>query len=117
LFSPDFISGSQQEALPLVALTAWISGAGATKAIMGELVKLKGKKIGKKWQNSTTIILIVWIIGTVVAVNSPIWETGSDPPQIPAAAILAPIVAAVLTEMVFKYSDLFFDEDKKETDK
>jgi len=111
LFSPDFISGSQQEHLPLIAMTAWISGVGASKAIMGELVNLKGKKVGTKWQNSVVLILIVWAVAAVVGINSPIFETGTDPTQIPVVGIVAPIVAAVLTEFLFKYSDLFFDDE------
>jgi hypothetical protein len=39
IFAPDFVSGSEQEHIPLAALITWISGLFATRSVLSELMR------------------------------------------------------------------------------
>jgi len=43
LFSPDLVSGSQQEHLPLAAIVTWISGALATRSVLRIMPRSEGE--------------------------------------------------------------------------
>jgi hypothetical protein len=45
------------------------------------------------------VTLAVWLAATVLSVALPVYETGTDPTQLPMAALTAPIGAAVLTTL------------------
>ena len=98
LFSPDNVSGAQQEHVPIAAILTWIWGLLATRTIIttfaderdhpdrfGELKVLGG------------VIAALWAGATAVAIWGPEIVTGTDPTRTPIAAILAPIVAMLMT--------------------
>lgn len=99
VFSPELISGSQQEHLPIVLWTAWIWG------IIATIITLR--MIRESFNFNTHMILniaiiIIWIIVTILGVFAPPLVTGSDPTSLPIFSIGAPILG-----MLFTYSVLF----------
>jgi hypothetical protein len=39
IFAPDFVSGSEQEHIPIAALITWVPGLFATRSVLNELVR------------------------------------------------------------------------------
>jgi len=98
LLAPDLVSGSEQEHLPLAALTTWLWGLVSTGAYAAGQLRLRGQGSRRPiWIGLTTVTLTVWLVATVLSVTLPVYETGTDPTQVPMAALTAPIGAAVLT--------------------
>jgi hypothetical protein len=87
--APDMVSGSAHEHLPLAAITVWLWAAVATGyAAMTPVGNARDWLLG---------VGIVWAAMAAAAVFAPVMETGSDPTQIPIAALVAPPVAAAVT--------------------
>ncbi len=107
IFSPDMVSGSEHEHLPIVAIIAWIPGAAATRSVMNALVRrsatesvLMGVSVGTA---------IVWLAAALVSIFGPVMVTGSDPTRLPVVAVLAPIGAAVATGIVGDFVHLLVE--------
>jgi hypothetical protein len=87
--TPDMVSGSEHEHLPIAAITVWLWAAVASGyAAMTPVTNARDWLVG---------VGLVWAAMTAAAVLAPVMETGSDPTQIPIAALVAPPVAAVVT--------------------
>ena len=87
--TPDMVSGSEHEHLPIAAITVWLWAAVASGyAAMTPVTNARDWLVG---------VGLVWTAMTAAAVLAPVMETGSDPTQIPIAALVAPPVAAVVT--------------------
>ncbi len=94
VFSPDLVSGSEQEHLPVAALGTWIWGVVATRSVAGTSLRL-----GSAYRQAylTGVVGAVWTAATLVSIFGPRLVTGSDPTSLPIAALVAPIAAAVIT--------------------
>ena len=108
VFAPDLVSGSEQEHLPIAALTAWIWGLVASRRVMttalrlddaGDADDVQGRLVG--------FVAGLWTVAALVATLAPRMVTGSDPTRLPIAAMLAPVAAAVLTTWACDTADLF----------
>lgn len=100
LLAPDMVSGSEQEHLPLAALTCWLWGLVATSSYAAAQLRLRGRASRRPiWIGLTMVTLAVWLAATVLSAALPVYETGTDPTQLPMAALTAPIGAAVLTTL------------------
>lgn len=98
IFSPDLVSGSEQEHLPLAAFTAWLWGAAATAPALWAMSKLRGDSARRPiWMGYAGVVSVIWLVATVLALALPRFETGTDPTKVPLAAVFAPLGAAVLT--------------------
>ena len=98
-FSPDMVTGSQQEHLKIVLWTAWIWG------LLSSIITLR--MIREKFDYKTHLylsyaIIVIWIIVTFLALLVPPFVTGSDPTKIPLGSIGAPILG-----LIFTYAVLF----------
>ena len=95
--APDMVSGSAQEHLPLASFTVWLWTIAATGYVL--LATRVSTPPYLTW--GTTVI---WLAVLLVAVLSPVMETGSDPTRIPLAAVLAPAMGALATGMLSVHS-------------
>ena len=93
-FSPDLVSGSEQEHLPVAALGTWIWGLVATRSVLTASLRLPYD--GARAQ-LTTVVGTVWVAATAVSIFGPRLVTGSDPTSLPIAAMVAPTAAALIT--------------------
>ncbi len=105
LFAPHFISGSQQEHIPIAALVTWISGAAATRSVLNAMLRRQTTSLDNDQflKGMTVSVAAVWIVVTLVGIFVPSVLTGSDPTHIPLAAILAPIAGAIVTGTIAQF--------------
>jgi hypothetical protein len=99
MFSPDFVSGSQQEHLPLVGWLDWIWGLVATAFVV--LVAIKGVRAGAPSATPWIALALggafVWTMVFVASVLGPVFVIGTDPTRIPLVALGVPILGVFLT--------------------
>jgi hypothetical protein len=98
VFAPDMVAGSEQEHLPVAALSTWLWGLVSTGAFVWAMGKLRGNATRRPiWIGLAVATLTVWLVATILSVSLPVVETGSDPTRIPIGAVVAPLAATVLT--------------------
>ena len=113
IFAPDFVSGSQQDHLPLVGWVDWIWAIASTSFVV--LAAQKGIRAGistlTPWIAMAVGVVAVWAGVFVITVISPVFVTGTDPTRIPMAAMGVPIVGTFLTWFVCTLFKSSFDAD------
>jgi len=108
LASPDLVSGSQQEHLPLALFLTWIWGLIASIGYLWGMSKLRGAASRRPiWIGLVVTVGVVWGVATVLSVAGPVWETGSDPTLLPVWAIVAPIGAVLVTTLASVVAGIF----------
>jgi len=118
LFAPDFVSGSEQEHIPIAAVITWISGAAATRSVLNMMTRRQGidNSAVNIWIGMAISIAVIWLSVTLVSIFVPEVLTGSDPTRIPLAAILAPIGGAIVTGTVGQFAErVYLPEGKSST--
>lgn len=90
VFSPDMGTGSAHEHLPLVGFIDWIWAAVAT----GYLAFVRRDRADMTLGISVTVL---WLAVAVTSIAAPVFVTGTDPTQIPLAAMLAPVLGSIVT--------------------
>ena len=98
VFAPDFVSGSEQEHMPIAAFTTWIWGVVATGGLLWLMGRLRGSAARRPiWMGLSIATIVVWLVATILSLTLPVVETGSDPTRLPFGAMFAPVAAAMLT--------------------
>ena len=59
------------------------------------------------WIGLSVVILALWAVATILGITLPVFETGTDPTQIPVAALFAPAAAAMLTALAGVVTNVF----------
>ena len=90
LFAPDLVTGSEQEHLPLAALTIWLWTAAAVGYVL-----MAGGRSGSR--DFVLGVAFVWAVVAILAVAVPTMVTGTDPTSIPIASLVAPPFGTVAT--------------------
>lgn len=107
--SPDLVIGTEpdRDAIPVPAFINWLWGILATVAVLRATVFRRPGEKGwgqdAAWLWITVVVGAIWLAATIVALVVPVLETGDDPTEIPYAAVIAPIVAAVLTNYACEF--------------
>jgi hypothetical protein len=108
LFAPDFVSGSEQQHLPMAAFTTWFWGGVGTMVFLWAMGRLRGSAMWQPtWIGLSVVTLLLWGVATVLALTLPVFETGSDPTRIPIAAFFAPVAATMLTALAGVVTNVF----------
>jgi hypothetical protein len=108
LFSPDLVSGSEQEHLPVAAFTAWLWGLVATAGCVWGMGTLRGSAERQPiWIGLGIAIVAIWALAAALSIWLPVTETGSDPTRLPLGALIAPLGAAVLTAVASVVARVF----------
>lgn len=108
LFAPDLVSGSEQEHLPLAAFVTWLWGLVATGGLLWGMGRLRGNAAHRPvWIGVAVAVAVVWGLATALSIWLPVFETGTDPTQLPLGALLAPVGAAVLTVLTGVVAGIF----------
>lgn len=102
LFSPDLVSGSEQEHLKLPAMINWLWGILTTMVLLRAL-KFKSGTAGA-WMAVGLGTLLIWTAVTAVAIWGPVMITGGDPTRLPLAAFIAPVVGMLLTRFLVEFT-------------
>jgi hypothetical protein len=108
VFSPDMVSGSEQEHLPVAAFATWISGVVGTGAFLWMMGKLRGSVTRRPvWIGLSVTTMAIWTVATILSIVLPVVETGSDPTRLPVGAMVAPVAAAMLTALAGIMANVF----------
>ena len=108
LASPDLVSGSQQEHLPLALFVTWIWGLVASIGYLWGMSKLRGAASRRPlWIGLVVAVMAIWGVATIVSLVLPVWETGTDPTRLPVWALAAPIGATLLTTLASVVAGIF----------
>jgi hypothetical protein len=108
LLAPDLVSGSQQDHLPVAAFATWFWGGVGTLVFLWASGRLRGSARWQPiWIGLSVVTLGIWAVATILGITLPVTETGTDPTQIPFAAIFAPIAAAMLTALAGAVANVF----------
>ncbi|HEX6424123.1 MAG TPA: hypothetical protein VFZ79_11630 [Acidimicrobiales bacterium] len=106
--SPDMVTGSEQQHMPVAAATSWLWGLVATIALLWGMSRLRGSAARRPlWIGLATATLVLWLIATTLSVASPVVETGTDPTWLPVGAMVASLAAAVLTVLAVTIAGVF----------
>ncbi|HEY8546341.1 MAG TPA: hypothetical protein VIL36_14875 [Acidimicrobiales bacterium] len=107
LFSPDMVTGSEQQHMPVAAFATWLWGSVATLAVV-RFWSGPGRSAAHRTLHRPMAVAVagVWAIAALVAVFGPVMVTGSDPTRVPFCAIFAPIAATILTALARSAVDL-----------
>lgn len=90
IFSPDLVTGSQQDRLPVAAITDWLWGAAA----VGYLAFVPRDRVSAV---HGAAVALLWLSVAATSIAAPEFVTGSDPTRLPLAALIAPVVGTVVT--------------------
>ena len=93
IFSPDMVTGSAHEHMPIVAITIWLWTLSATAYVL--LASRAGGSV-----TMTVSTSAIWLAVVLVSLAAPVMVTGTDPTEIPLGAILAPVVGALATGFI-----------------
>jgi hypothetical protein len=108
VFSPDMVSGSEQEHLPVAAFATWISGVVGTGAFFWMMGKLRGSVTRRPvWIGLSVTTMAIWTVATILSIVLPVVETGSDPTRLPVGAMVAPVAAAMFTALAGIMANVF----------
>jgi hypothetical protein len=108
LLSPDMVSGSEQEHQKATAFVTWFWGGVGTLVFLWAMGRLRGDAMWRlTWTGLSIVTLGVWALATVVAIATPVVETGSDPTRLPVGAFVAPVAAAMLTAIAGAVTSVF----------
>lgn len=112
VFAPDLVSGTTQDHVPLAAILTWIWGVMASRSVATAVIRRRRSPgIGAAARLLAVAVSAIWAIATVVGVFGPEWVTGTDPTHFPISAVVAPIAALVLTQLVVQLMTAFDGSD------
>jgi hypothetical protein len=113
-FAPDFVSGSQQDHLALVAGSDWVWGLIATSfVLLAAQDGVRSKVVNlAPWIGLALSVTIIWAAVAFISATAPVFVTGSDPTRIPMAALGIPIVGTFMTWFACTFVKSLFDQYK-----
>lgn len=97
VLSPDMVTGSQHEHLPIAGITAWVWAVIASAYLVSAA---HGRSVSTGAVVGTAAI---WLTAVVGALAAPVLVTGTDPTRIPIVSILVPVLAAFATGFLAVY--------------
>ncbi|HEX8803761.1 MAG TPA: hypothetical protein VF743_06200 [Acidimicrobiales bacterium] len=101
VLSPDLVSGSEQQHLPVAAFGTWLWGAISTVVVLSSWASLRRDPERRHLHRALAVgVAAVWGVATLVSIFAPVMVTGTDPTRLPLAALIAPVVATALTMVV-----------------
>lgn len=103
IWSPDLVSGSEQDHLPIAAYAAWLWGAIATGLILLAAGVGEPSERSTIWRGFALVMTVIWAVIAIASIASPVLETGTDPTRVPIAALLAPVAGVGATAFVCVY--------------
>ncbi len=105
IFSPNLVTGSQHEQIPIAAFVGWIFdliaiGMVVTVAIEG----IRAEVIDRApWTLLGLGVGAIWLAVMFVAIFAPVWVTGTDPTELPIWGGLSAIAGVVLTGILCNF--------------
>jgi len=100
IWTPDLISGTDQEHVPLAAIVDWFYAALATGLVLMAFGRRSPGATRSLWLGFTVAIAAIWFVVAVASIYAPSIVTGTDPSTVPIAALASPIAGVIATAFV-----------------
>jgi hypothetical protein len=100
LWSPDMITGSMHEHLPMAAMTDWLYAAIATGLVLMAFSRRTRGATRSLWAGLTVAVATIWGVVALASIYAPTFITGSDPTTVPIAVLVAPVAGMTATAFV-----------------
>jgi hypothetical protein len=95
IFAPDLISGTEQEHVPIAAITTWFWGTVATGFVLfATAFPTHDQTV--RW-GLTIVVLGIWGAVAAASIFAPSIVSGTDPATVPIAALIGPVAGAIAT--------------------
>jgi hypothetical protein len=97
VFAPDLISGTEQEHVPIAAITTWFWGTVATGFVLfATAFPTHDQTV--RW-GLTIVVLGIWGAVAAASIFAPsiVTGTGTDSETIPIASLIGPVAGAIAT--------------------
>jgi hypothetical protein len=95
VFAPDLISGTEQEHVPIAAITTWLWGTVATGFVLfATAFPTHDQTV--RW-GLTIVVLGIWGAVAAASIFAPSIVSGTDPATVPIAALIGPVAGAIAT--------------------
>ena len=100
IWSPDLISGTNQERVPLAAILDWFYAVLATGLVLMAFGRRSPGASRSLWLGFTVAIGGIWFVVAIASIFAPSIETGTDPTTVPIAALASPLAGVIATAFV-----------------
>jgi hypothetical protein len=98
--APDLVTSSEHEHFPVAVFTTWFWGLSGTLVFLWAMSRLRGSSMWRPvWIGLSVATLGLWAVAAILAITLPVVDTGTDPTEIPLAAFMTPVAAAMLTAL------------------
>lgn len=97
IWSPDMITGSQHEHIPIAGFVDWLYAAIASGLVLMAFSRRTPGTSRALWLGFTIVTAGIWFVVALASILAPTMVTGTDPTTIPIAAFAAPIAGVVAT--------------------
>lgn len=96
VWSPDLVTGSEQDHIPLIAMNFPIWALlGTGFAVLAPATTAVNR--ARVWEVYAGAVAVMWTVASAIAIAAPPLVTGTDPTTIPIAGVIAPIAAMAAT--------------------
>ena len=103
VYAPSLVTGTTHDHVPIAAILAWIWGVLASRNVAVAILR---RRRSLAVLDSARLLAIavgtIWTICMILGIAGPEWVSGTNPTRIPISAIVAPIIAVVLTQLVIR---------------
>jgi hypothetical protein len=96
IFSPDLVTGSEQDHFSLALVVGVLAGLAATRSVVKALSQF-GRASRPAWIAYVAAVVVIWAGVALASILLLVNVTGADPTRFPVAAVVAPIAGAILT--------------------
>ncbi len=100
IWSPDLVSGTEQDHVPLAAILDWFYAALATGLVLMAFGRRSPGASRTLWLGFTVAIAGIWSMVALASIFAPSIWTGTDPTTVPIAALVGPIAGVLATAFV-----------------
>lgn len=113
IWSPDLISGTEQEHVPLAAIMDWFYAALATGLVLMAFGRRSPGASRSLWLGFTVAIGGIWFVVAIASIFAPSIVTGTDPTTVPIAALASPVAGVIATAFVSVFAAGSAGESKR----
>ena len=97
IWSPDLVSGTEQDRIPLAAMSDWLYAATATGLVLMAFARRSPGASRSLWAGFTMATAAIWLVVAAASIFAPTIETGTDPTTVPIASLVTPIAGVIAT--------------------
>ena len=99
VWSPDLISGTEGEHIPLAAILDWSYAALATGLVLMAFAR-RSPGGTRSWSGFTVAVGGIWFVVAIASIFAPSIVTGTDPSTVPIAVLASPVAGLIATAFV-----------------